>query len=414
MTGGESLERVRRICGQPDGNRKRAGAGSRAAGGDRRSVDEYIDACARLSGAGHRECCLRGERRRRQRRPRGRREAEHAAGIAIGDVEVPRHVEGEPLGLGKVFREQSDVGVRMELRHRPSGSIGGEGDLFGREVERAEAVARQAQRFRELIARADSLRRARGAAGQDRDLEDDAVGPRITSEPGSRCVERLVVDGDALQLAEAACEDRERAARGEGQHHLRLGGLVVRLEIGAAGDEVARAHVERAVFADGEPPRLLDAGHERRQRVVCFHTSHASGPLLGDEQSTAWVERQADGALEAGGHGNTRTVGGDSPHDATCAVGDEHVARGIDHDAANVHEAVGQCLEGRERADRLLGRRTRREPGEREDQSDEGACHRLYGARRRRSISSRLSGRAPSTVVTCCDTPSSSTIRSHR
>src|SRR2546428_2637391 len=99
----------------------------------------------------------------------------------------------------------------MELRHRPSGSIGGEGELFGREVERAEAVARQAQRFLELIARADSLRRAPRAPGQDRDLEDDALGPPVPAEPRSRCGERLGGYGEALPPAGAAREEPEPA-----------------------------------------------------------------------------------------------------------------------------------------------------------------------------------------------------------
>jgi len=69
---------------------------------------------------------------------------------------------------------------------------------------------------------------------------------------------------------------------------------------------------------------------------------------------TAWVERQADGALEAGGHGNTRTVGRDSPHDALARSTTNTSPRGIDHDAGtSTKRRPG--LEGRERAERLLG-----------------------------------------------------------
>ncbi len=301
----------------------------------------------------------------------------------------------------------------MELRHGPLRAVGGERQLLGGHIERAEPVARQAEGLLEFIARAESLRPARCAVGKDGDREDDTVALRIAPEPGAGRVEHLVVDGNALKLTHAVGEDRERAGRRVRQHHLGLRRLVVGLGIGAAG-EAARGDIEGTVVTDSEPPRLLDAGHERRARSVRLQTDDARRALLDDEQAVVEVEGEADGALQAGGHDRARTVRSDAPHGPGRTVGDEHVARGVDDDATKIDEAVGERFEGRQRRDRLFGRRAGRQTGKRQDHDAEDARYHLYGARRMRSISARFSGRAPSTVVACCGTPSVSTIRSQR
>ena len=240
----------------------------------------------------------------------------------------------------------------------------------------------------------------------------------------------------SLKALEAVGENADVARGGEDEDHFRLGrlvvlrGLVVVIGVGIAG-EPPGADEQCPVLARGEPVGLLDAGDDHRAAAVRLHAHDASSLLLGDQHAAARVEGEADRALEPSGddRASVRVIGRDAGHRAGGAVGDENVALRIDHDAPEVVEAVGVDLDGIERTQPLGGARSaceRKGEHERHTRREPRASHRcappgvagapgsLYCALRMRSISSRVRGRAPSTVVTCSGCPSSSTIRSQR
>ena len=172
------------------------------------------------------------------------------------------------------------------------------------------------------------------------------------------------------------------------------------LALDVATDLNAGADVAARRGAAGD----LDVAADRRASLQRHGSAEIRHDVALDRRGPVDDERgvRFDGHVARDGHARQR---------ARRIVRDEHVS------------AERSCHRTRAGGVRLCGRRTEKhqcyDGGEREaavrhrGKPSRGSGGILYGALRRRAISSLFRGRAPSTVVACWGTPSSSTMRSH-
>src|SRR2546425_1896851 len=139
------------------------------------------------------------------------------------------------------------------------------------------------------------------------------------------------------------------------------------------------ADVQASVGGDGQAARRLDAGRQASQRPGGFETQDSSRALLRDEERAVAVQGGAGGAHEPGSRTARRATRGQSIDDARPTVGD--VARAVrgHGDADQLVAPVEDGLDGRERGDRLVGARRRRDRPEHGEDQEDGRARRPAG-----------------------------------